>query len=117
MRILVVEDEWLVALGIEKTLIASGLSIVGVCGSVRAALALIAAKTCDVAVLDANLGGESAEPVADALYELGIPFVVVSGYASSQRLGRLATAPFVRKPFKPPELLQMIGQLATNRAP
>ena len=88
MRILVVEDEWLIALGIEKTLISSGLSVAGTCGSVRSALSMVAARICDVAVLDANLGGESAEPVADALYASGIPFVVVSGYASSQRLGR-----------------------------
>jgi DNA-binding response OmpR family regulator len=112
MRTLIVEDEWMIAALIEQTLAEAGIEVLGKPGSIGKALRLIEEMSCDAAVLDADLDGVSAEPVADALHERGIPFLVVSGYASEQRSGRLAAAPFLRKPFAPQQLVELIRTLA-----
>ena len=107
MRFLIVEDEWLIAGSIEQALISAGHGVVATVGSVTKALAAIRASGFEAVVLDANLGDESALPIADLLAAKGIPFVVVSGYAASQRPGRLGTAPFLRKPFHSHDLLKL----------
>jgi DNA-binding response OmpR family regulator len=112
MRTLIVEDEWMIATLIEQALADAGIEVLGKPGSIGKALRLIEETSCDVAVLDANLGGASAEPVADALHSRGIPFLVISGYASEQRSGRLAAAPFLRKPFTPQRLVELVRALA-----
>jgi DNA-binding response OmpR family regulator len=111
MRLLIVEDEALVAFDIEAALMAAGLEITGLAISVRAALHLLQTEPCDAAVLDANLNGESAEPVATALQERGIPFVVLSGYGSEQRPPALRNAPFVTKPFAYDQLIRAVDSL------
>ena len=98
MRVLIVEDEYLIAMDTAACLEDAGCAIVGIAASVDNALALLAAEECDAAVLDANLKGVSAEPVAEALCQRGIPYLVVSGYAPNQRPGLLATAPALSKP-------------------
>src|SRR5690348_16116387 len=84
IRILVVEDEALVALLVEDALLDEGAQIVGPAATVSDALRLIdEAKVdgrIDAAVLDLNLGGETALPVADRLAALGVPFLIASGY-------------------------------------
>lgn len=108
MRFLIVEDEWLIADGIEQALVGAGHVVVGICGSVDKALETLGSESVDAVVLDGNLCGKSAEPVADRLAAENIPFVVVSGNASKERPGRLGTAPFLRKPFSPHALMKMI---------
>lgn len=79
-RILVVEDEPLIAMMLEDFLDALGKQCVGTCDTVQSALATIADETPDAAILDINLsGGEKSWPVADMLAERGIPFVLSSG--------------------------------------
>ena len=90
----------------------AGGEVVGVAGSVRKALGLVERRNCDVAVLDANLNGESAEPVATALRETGAPFVVISGYSGAQLPLALGGAPFIMKPYSSQELLSMLRLLA-----
>ncbi len=108
MRFLIVEDEWLIANGIEQSLISAGHGVLATVGSVAKAQAAIRAGGFDAVVLDANLGGDSSLPIADLLATDGIPFVVVSGYGPDQRPGRLGTAPFLRKPFNSHDLLKLI---------
>jgi two-component sensor histidine kinase/two-component SAPR family response regulator len=79
-RVLIVEDEALVAMMLEEELESLGLSIVANCGSVSDAVKAIDSKTPDAAILDVNLGGELVYPVADCLLERGIPFVFLTGY-------------------------------------
>ncbi len=110
-RILIVEDEWLIAMVIERTLTNAGMVVAGKTGTVEKALQLIGGTHCDAVVLDANLGGRSAEPVADFLITRGTPFAVVSGYASSYRSGALATAPYLGKPFDAARLVEVVGGL------
>jgi CheY-like chemotaxis protein len=80
-RLLVVEDEYLIAADLALALDDGGAEVVGPAGSVEDALELIAAQSpLDAAVLDINLGNERAYPIADALRERGVPFIFATGY-------------------------------------
>ncbi|UFN50134.1 response regulator [Roseomonas sp. OT10] len=110
-RVLVVEDETLVAMLVEDTLLDAGAQVMGPVASVAAALALIAEQVPDVAVLDLNLAGETSEPIADELTRLGVPFVVASGYGQSGVPERHANVPVLAKPYAPEELTAALARL------
>ncbi|MBO0756593.1 MAG: response regulator [Bradyrhizobiaceae bacterium] len=98
-RMLIAEDEALVALMMEDLAIELGWSVVGPFS--RAADALAAAQ-CDeihAAILDVNLGGESVYPIADALMARGVPFVFATGYGAESIDRRFACAPVLQKPI------------------
>lgn len=79
-RVLLVEDEALVAMEFELLLEQQGCIVVGPAATVAAALRLVGTETIDAALLDVNLPDGRSTPVASALRELQVPFVVVSGY-------------------------------------
>ena len=108
-RVLVVEDDALIALDIARQLTDAGLQVVGPAISVAKALRLIGGDGCDVAVLDVNLGSkETSEPIACELRARGTPFVVLSGYSSEQHPSGLHGAPVLSKPAKPGELVATV---------
>lgn len=83
LRVLLVEDEYLLADHLADVLASIGSTAVGPAGSVGHALELIRrAPRIDAAILDVNLDGERVYPVADMLRERGIPFVFSSGYGA-----------------------------------
>lgn len=82
-RILVAEDELLLACEVKRMLGEWGCAVLGPVPSVTRALALLDGEPPDAAVLDLNLRGESARPVAAALAAGGVPFVLVTGYGAS----------------------------------
>ena len=86
-RILIVEDEAILALLLEEFLVDAGFEIAGVAGRLETALALIKQGQFDAAILDANLAGVSSGPAAAALTAGGVPFIVVSGYLPEQQPG------------------------------
>ena len=110
-RVLVVEDETLVAMLVEDTLLDAGAKVIGPAATVAQALALIAETVPDVAVLDMNLAGETSEPVADLLRERGVPFVVASGYGASGVPARYVGVPVLAKPYAPEELTAVLSCL------
>jgi CheY-like chemotaxis protein len=81
-RILVVEDEYLIAMDLADRLADLGAEVIGPAGSLAEALAIVAAEgsRIDGAVLDVNLRNERVYPVADALVAHGVRFVFASGY-------------------------------------
>jgi hypothetical protein len=81
-RILIAEDEPMLAITLQELLIGAGFEIAGVAGKVEKAVALIESDACDAAILDANLSGVIASPVALALAARGLPFIMLSGYTS-----------------------------------
>ena len=111
MRILIVEDEYLIASGAASALKQAGCEVVGMAPSVSKALRLFNDHGCDAAVLDANLNGESAEPVAVALRLSGVPYLVLSGYSTDQRTGALADGPFLAKPYRAADLVASVQAL------
>jgi CheY-like chemotaxis protein len=109
-RILVVEDEFLIALDIAGALEQGGLVVIGPLASVRDALATLERETVDGALLDANLGGEPVGSVADMLLARRIPFAFVSGYGREQLPRQHQGAPLIGKPFTADDLLRVVGR-------
>ena len=99
-RILVVEDEYLLADEIAMELEDQGAVVLGPAPSVVEALALLErVATPDGALLDFNLGGEPAAPVADALIGRGVPVVFTTGYDADALPERFAAIPRCEKPI------------------
>ena len=98
-KILVIEDEAMISLLIEDMLLELGYSTIWLATSVAQALASIAERRPDVAVLDVNLGGERAYPVAERLAELDIPFVFATGYGRFGVDARWSARPVIQKPY------------------
>ncbi|MDM7955145.1 response regulator [Blastomonas sp.] len=98
-RILVVEDEYLVADELHMELERIGATVIGPVASLADAIAIIAATPhIDGAVLDGNLKGEMVFPAADQLLDRGIPIVFVSGYDALAIPERFRQAPRCDKP-------------------
>lgn len=100
-RILIVEDEYLLANDLHDALRGVGATVLGPVPSVAAALSMIAGEVMiDAAVLDINLRGEMVFAVADALRARGVPFAFATGYDQAALPARFADAPRVEKPLK-----------------
>jgi CheY-like chemotaxis protein len=99
-RIFLVEDEALVGMLVRDYLEELGCAVEGPVSDLNEAVK--AAKTCnfDAAVLDLNLGGASAYPLAELLQGHGIPFMFVTGYARDGIEERFSSAPILRKPIE-----------------
>jgi DNA-binding NarL/FixJ family response regulator len=82
LRVLLVEDSFLVATSISRLLEDLGCRVVGPFATSEDALKVVGAAGCDVGVLDINLGGETSEAVATSLERLGVPFLFVTSYQS-----------------------------------
>lgn len=108
--ILVVEDEFLIALDIVGALEQAGIAVVGPAGTVADALAAIDRHTLRGALLDAHLGGEPAGRIADTLAARGIPFAFVSGYGRESLPPAHREALLVNKPFSDQDLLAAIAR-------
>lgn len=113
-RVLVVEDEALIAMYVEDVISKFGYSVAGVVTNVDEALAFIEKHAIDAAVLDINLKGNLVFPFADALLRRGIPFVFASSYGEGGIPARYRVGPVVQKPFAPSELHRALA--ATQRA-
>jgi two-component SAPR family response regulator len=98
-RVLIVEDEFLIATELEAILRAFGCVVVGPVPSVDEALSALDAVEIDGALLDANLRGRPVTPVAEELARRSIPFVLVTGYDGDLPEQILEEAPRVPKPF------------------
>jgi CheY-like chemotaxis protein len=99
LKVLVVEDEAIVSFLIEEMLLTLGCDAVWHAGGVPQAMALLNERRPDAAVLDLNLSGESAEPIAESLEAQGIPFVFATGYGVAGLPKRWAEKPVIQKPF------------------
>ena len=69
----------------------------------------------DAAIVDANLAGVSASPLASALTARGLPFIVLSGYSSNQLQGLFLGALFIQKPFPPAQLTNALNTILPKR--
>ena len=108
-RILVVEDEFFLAEDLRSELNSAGAVVVETVSTIEGALALIDAEgKLDAAILDVNLGGTSVFPVADRLFECGVPFVFVTGYDASSIPARYREVLRCEKPFNVGGVLRSI---------
>jgi DNA-binding NtrC family response regulator len=106
-RVLIVEDNFVVAAGFSNVMVEHGGTVVGPVGSVDAALKIIREQTLDGVLLDAQLSDGNCAQVAAALIERHIPFVVVTGHQRSMLPNGLRRAPFLGKPTGTEELLEV----------
>jgi CheY-like chemotaxis protein len=108
LRILVVEDEMMVAMTIEDMLLGLGHEVTGIASRLEPALALAEDAEFDVAMLDVNLAGAASFPVADVLKRRGIPFLFATGYGVQGIAEDYGAAPVLQKPFRAVELMAAI---------
>ena len=114
-RVMVVEDEALVAMVVTEALTTLGCSVVGPFSRCSEAMA-VGADEIDAAILDVNLDGEMVYPLADMLTERGVPFIFVTGYGAESIERRFLHIPVVQKPVER-HVLQRIFVPTTVDAP
>ncbi|HWK35319.1 response regulator [Sphingomonas sp.] len=111
-RILIVEDEPLIAMMLEDFLDALGKRAAGTADTVATALAAVEAGGFDGAIVDVHLrGGEVSWPVADALDAAGLPFVIVTGGSNDSIVDRHRDRPALAKPFTMESVQQVLADL------
>jgi DNA-binding response OmpR family regulator len=110
LRVLIVEDEVLLAFMLQDMLAEWGCAVVGPAGRVAKALSLAGSEALDGAILDVNLAGTEVYPVARALAARHIPFIFVSGFAPSRLPREWRDRPTLQKPFQPRDLAQSMAR-------
>lgn len=114
-RILVVEDEAIVAMMLEDMLAELGYAVVGPVTRFERALELARGAAIDAAVLDVNLNGRDTYAVADALNARAIPFVFATGYGAKELAERFRGTPVTQKPFHRDDLERALGAAMRRR--
>lgn len=110
-RILIVEDEPIVAMAVEDILLDLGCEIVGPAYSLSQALNLIENEIFDAAVLDINLNGERSYPAAETLISMGVPFAFATGYAADRSQFPPSIAPVLEKPYTGAQLEALLRRI------
>jgi len=109
--VLLVEDNYIIALDAEDALRRLGAREIRTAGNVNAALELIDERPPEFAVLDVNLGIETSFEIANRLLTLGVPFAFMTGYGESESFpDELAHVPRIRKPFTHQSLAAVLGR-------
>jgi DNA-binding response OmpR family regulator len=116
-KVLVVEDEMLVAWLLGDMLADLGCAVIGPAASINQALAMIDAEAIDAAVLDVNLNGQMSYPIADVLAARGVPFLFSTGYAKDRLPEGYRMFPMMQKPFHRSELQDRLSQLLARKEP
>ncbi len=111
-KVLVVDDEHLVAQETAETLRAAGCQVIGPMSNLAQALRAAATEELEAAVLDINLDGDLAWPAAEALRARRIPFIFTTGYSATIKPPlKLAQVPWIEKPVQPQRLLEVLAAL------
>ena len=113
-RVLVVEDELMVAMEVVSELEDAKAEVLAVANTVAQALQHIRDAEIDVVVLDGNLGGERVDAIAEELKSREIPFCFLSGYGREHLPSQFANIPIVAKPFAGDQLLATLSDVLTQ---
>ncbi len=113
-RVLVVEDEYIIAADLADALTALGIAVIGPVSSVAKAMAMIDGEQLDGAILDINLHGDAVYPVADILAARGIPFVFATGYDRTAIEPGYEKFPRCEKPVEGRRVAQLLFPPASN---
>ncbi|HEV2543768.1 MAG TPA: response regulator [Methylobacterium sp.] len=113
-RILVVEDEYLIAIEMERWLQEAGAEVAGPVSDTERALALIETEALDAAVLDVHLNGEPAYVVADRLTERGVPYLFATGEVRIAEGSDYRSHAVLGKPILDEELLRAVSRLIAH---
>jgi CheY-like chemotaxis protein len=110
-RVLVVEDEAMIAMLVEDMLADLGCAVVGPAHGLDEALALVGDGRMDAALLDVNLAGQPVFALADALREKGVPMIFSTGYGDAGLREVDRGAPVLQKPFRSQDLARALSQI------
>jgi PAS domain S-box-containing protein len=110
-RVILIEDEPLVAMDLESTLTAAGCEVIGSAGTLDKARLLIANAECDAALVDVNLAGHPVDELAAALTQKNVPFAFVTGYGREGTPRGFRDAILLKKPFSQDQLLAVMELL------
>jgi CheY-like chemotaxis protein len=101
IRILIVEDEWFLAMALQDMLAELGYSVAAIASKLKEGLVMAEKGDFDFAILDVSLNGETSHPIADILDSKGLPYVFATGYSSagirgarSQLKGSMLSKPY-----------------------
>jgi CheY-like chemotaxis protein len=109
-RVLLIEDDALIAMDVEGSLCEFGCEVIGPFGTIEEALAALQTERLDCAVLDLNLNGQTTVAIADAGL-MQVPFLFLSGHSRQLLPARHHARPFVGKPFLVPMLRAALAEL------
>lgn len=109
LRVLIIEDESMIAMMIEDTLAVLGCTVVGVASRLKEAMSKISSLSFDVVILDVNLNGSQTYPVAEALAGRAIPFVLATGYGAGGVPEAFRGVPILAKPFQQRDLQRSLA--------
>ena len=111
-RILVLEDEVLLAIEATETLEELGATVIGPAHRIESAMALLDRERPDAALLDVNINGATSEAVARRLSEAAVPFVLATGYGSQSGIsGEFAV---IDKPYNRMQLKSVFARMLTG---
>ncbi len=113
-RVLLVEDEIIVAGMLQRMLGDLGYAVVGPASDVDEAMEMIGSGGIDAAILDINLDGTMSYPVADELASRGIPYVFSTGYGGEDLPDGYEGVPLLKKPFRRSGLENALAGLGTQ---
>lgn len=115
-RILVVEDEFLIAMELDTTLRSAGYEVLGPASNISAALRMLRTERPDAAVIDVNVAGAWITPVAEVLRAMMVPFILASGYGVADLLAEPALRNVVNigKPSRSELLLKELRDMLRN---
>ena len=111
LRVLLVEDEMMVALLLETVLIDLGHQVVGPVARLERGLEVVEREAIDLAVLDVNIDGREVYPIAAALEARGIPFIFTTGYGIDGLHSAYRNRPVLQKPYRSDDLKAAIGRV------
>lgn len=112
-RVLVIEDEMMVAMGLEMVLADAGYEVVGPFGRLDQALEAARNSQMDVALLDVNVRGDEIFPVADVLAARGIPYAFLTGYGRESLPTGLDSQRLLSKPFRADTLVAVVQAMCS----
>lgn len=115
-RVLVIEDEAMISMLLEDTLVDIGCEVAGVASRFDEAAEKAAALAFDVAILDVNLNGRQTFPIAEALGKRGIAFLFATGYGTASLPASFQDAPAIQKPFQQHDLERALREALDRRA-
>lgn len=107
-RVLLAEDEMVIAMLVEDMVVELGYEVVGIISKMDDALRVMACLTFDVAILDVHLNGKLVFPLADALAARHIPYIFATGYGRRGIPVAYSRRPILQKPFRITELDQIL---------
>lgn len=117
LRILVVEDEPLIAMMIEDAVERCGHVVAAAARNITDAMQIASLGDFDAALLDLNLNGQKAHALAVVLQSQHKPFAFITGYGEDGVLEKFADAPLLKKPFREADLCALVERLRDAQGP